>query len=414
MSVNDFESLLKQTVGLDATALGRAVIERAVWGRIAASGLPQWRDYLEHARSTEDEVQALLDAIVLPETWFFRDRIAFESLGRLAVQCWLTASHGDYLRLLSVGCGSGEEPYSMAMELLDAGFPAERIRIDAIDISSQALARARRISSAMRACTAGAIRCRYWHPGWIPLATLVDTDYLGVDLDPGPNGAVRQVINFFRGNVLSDTFLSGRADYEFIFCRNLLFYFDAETQTRVAGVLHEALGKNGVAFVGSSEAELLTKPSFVPVEIPDAHAFLKAGKHQVRSATHTARTLRDQAMTPPPAKAGKANKPQIRTALDLAMRLAERGQWADVTRLCESYVRDHGESAQALYLLGRARDVQGEIEAARGFYGRAIELHPEHTMASLRLAQLPDPKAGGERGSPVQSRAGQSEGKLKP
>ena len=401
MSVSDFESLLKQAVGLDATALGRAVIERAVWGRIAASGLPQWRDYLEHARSTEDEVQALLDAIVLPETWFFRDRIAFESLGRLAVQCWLTASHGDYLRLLSIGCGSGEEPYSMAMELLDAGFPAERIRIDAIDISSQALARARQAVYGKESFRGNDLRFteRYFTPS---------PD--GFKLD----SKVRQVVNFFRGNVLSEAFLSGRGDYDFVFCRNLLFYFDAETQERVAGVLHQALGKNGVAFVSSSEAELLAKPSFVPVEIPDAHAFLKAGKHQVRTATQTARTLRDQAMTPPPAKAGKANRPQIRTALDLAMRLAERGQWADVTRLCESYVRDHGESAQALYLLGRARDVQGEIEAARGYYGRAIELHPEHTLASLRLAQLPDPKPGGERGSPAQGRAGQSEGKLKP
>jgi chemotaxis protein methyltransferase WspC len=400
MLVNDFETLLKQTVGLDATSLGRAVIQRAVQDRMSASGLQQWRDYLEHVRSTEDELQALLDAIVLPETWFFRDRIAYESLGRLAVQCWLTASHGEHLRLLSVGCGSGEEPYSMAMELLDAGFPPERIRIDAIDISSQALARAR-------------------------LAIYGKDSFRGNDLRfteryfaPGPDGfkldsKVRQAVNFFRGNVLAEEFLSARGDYDFIFCRNLLFYFDAETQARVAGVLHQALGKNGVAFVGSSEAELLTKPSFVPIEIPDAYAFLKAGKHQVRTATQTARVLRTQVMAAAPAKTGK-EKPQIRTALDLAMRLAERGQWPDVARLCESYVRDHGESAQALYLLGRARDVQGELEAARGLYGRAIELHPEHTLASLRLAQLPDSKPVGQTTPRLQSRTAQSKGKLKP
>ncbi len=401
MPVSDFESLLKQTVGLDPTALGRAVIERAVSDRIAASGLHQWRDYLEHARSTEDELQALLDAVVLPENWFFRDRVAFESLGRLAVQCWLTASHGDYLRLLSVGCGSGEEPYSMTMELLDAGFPAERIRIDAIDISSQALARARQAVYGKESFRGNDLRFseRYFITG-----------AEGFKLD----AKVRQAVNFFRGNVLADTFLSGRGDYDFIFCRNLLFYFDRATQARVTSTLHEALGKNGVAFVSSSEAELLTKPSFVPVEIPGANAFLKAGKNHVRSATQTARTLRTQVMAPPTDKPGKAPKPQIRSALDLAMRLAERGQWADVRRLCEAYVRDHGESAQALYLLGRARDVEGELEAARGFYGRAIELHPEHTLATLRLAQLPEPKPDGKAGPPLQSRTPQSKGKLKP
>jgi chemotaxis protein methyltransferase WspC len=401
MPVTDFESLLKQTVGLDATALGRAVIERAVSDRIAASGLQQWRDYLEHARSTEDELQALLDAVVLPETWFFRDRVAFETLGRLAVQCWLTASHGDYLRLLSVGCGSGEEPYSMVMELLDAGFPAERIRIDAIDISSQALARARQAVYGKESFRGNDLRFseRYFTTG-----------PEGFKLD----AKVRQAVTFFRGNVLADTFLSGHCDYDFIFCRNLLFYFDAQTQARVIGALHQALGKQGVAFVSPSEAELLTKPSFVPVEIPGVNAFLKAGKNLVRSATQTARTLRTQVMAPQPDKSGKAPKPQIRSALDLAMRLAERGQWADVRRLCEAYVRDHGESAQALYLLGRARDVEGELEAARGYYGRAIELHPEHTLATLRLAQLPDPKPAGEANPALQSRTPQAKRKLEP
>lgn len=401
MAVSDFESLLKQSVGLDATALGRAVIERAVNERIAASGLHQWRDYLEHARSTEDELQALFDAVVLPETCFFRDRVAFESLGRLAVQCWLTASHGEFLRLLSIGCGSGEEPYSMVMELLDAGFPPERIRVDAIDISSQALARARQAVYGKDSFQGNDLRFteRYFTSG-----------PEGFKLD----AKVRQAVNFFRGNVLADTFLSGRCEYDFIFCRNLMFYFDSQTQSRVAGALHNALGKNGVAFVSASEMELLTKPSFVPVEIPGANAFLKAGKNQVRSATQTARALRTQAMSAPTEKRGKAAKPQIRSAIDLAMRLAERGQWSDVRRLCEAYVRDHGESAQALYLLGRARDVEGEIDAARDFYGRAVELHPEHTMATLRLAQLPEPKPAARANPPLQSRTPESKGKLKP
>jgi cell wall assembly regulator SMI1 len=49
-----------------------------------------------------------------------------------------------------------------------------------------------------RSWPAGAIRRRYFHPGWVPLVTLVDVDYLGVDLDPGPDGVVGQVINFGR------------------------------------------------------------------------------------------------------------------------------------------------------------------------------------------------------------------------
>lgn len=400
MPLTDFEALLKQTVGLDPASLGRAMMEQAVRERVAVCGLADWRDYLEHVRSTEEELQALVDSIVAPETWFFRDRQTFDTLGRLAVQCWLTASHGEQLRLLSVGCGSGEEPYSMAMELLDAGFPAERLRIEAVDISSQAIARARQAVYGKAAFRGNDLRFsdRYF----APVAE-------GMKLD----AKVRQTVSFFRGNVLSESFLSGRVGYDFILCRNLLAYFDGETQRRVAAALGQALNKNGVVFVASGEAHLLTKPDFVPVEMPGAHAFLKAGRKQVRAAAHTARHLRTQMMTPP--KPSSGGKCEVRSALDLAERLAERGQWTDVIRLCEAHVRDNGDSAQALYLLGRARDVQGETELARGLYQRALDLKSDHTLAGLRLAQLPNPepaKAPSGDSPPLQSRTPASKKKL--
>jgi hypothetical protein len=147
------------------------------------------------------------------------------------------------------------------------------------------------------------------------------------------------------------------------------------------------------------------------VDIPNANTFLKAGKRKVRSAAQTARHLRSQVMTPPPpSKPGWGGGLGVRTALDLALRLAERGQWADVTRLCEAHVRDHGESAQALYILGRARDAQGEVEPARDLYQRALALNSEHTFASLRLAQLPDPEtpAGAHPGPDGRARPSKS------
>jgi len=384
MPLNDFETLLKQSVGLDPTALGSAVIERAVQQRAAACGISNWRAYLEHVLTAEEELQTLADVLVAPENWFFRDRVTFETLGRLAVQCWLTASHGEQLRLLSVGCGSGEEPYSMAMELLEAGFPAERVRIDAVDISGTAIARARQAVYPASGFRGTDLRFseRYFKPA-----------AEGLKLD----ARVRQTVTFFRGNVLADSFLSGRGEYDFILCRSLLTFFDAPTQARVVQTLYQALARNGVFFVGQAEADLLKKPDFVPVDIPEAFAFLKAGKRRVRTAAHTARHLRTQVMASPPPlppKAGGEGQREIKSALDLAMRLAERGQWADVTRLTEAYVREHGESAQALYLLGRARDAQGELEPARDLYQRALALNSEHTFASLRLAQLPDPAPG--------------------
>src|SRR5882757_9223554 len=127
MDYAPFEALLKQAMGLDAASIGASAIEHAV--------------------------QALIETVVVPETWFFRDREAFAALARMAFEEWLRtrAEHmqhmqdtQDMMRLLSLPCSTGEEPYSMAMALLDAGFPANRSHIDAVDISARALAHARR------------------------------------------------------------------------------------------------------------------------------------------------------------------------------------------------------------------------------------------------------------------------------
>ena len=82
--------------------------------------------------------------MVVTETWFFREKQPFAALVRLVIEEWLPAHPTGKLRLLSVPCSSGEEPYSMAMALMDAGFLAARFEISAVDISSRALAFAQR------------------------------------------------------------------------------------------------------------------------------------------------------------------------------------------------------------------------------------------------------------------------------
>jgi hypothetical protein len=75
-------------------------------------------------------------------------------------------------------------------------------------------------------------------------------------------------------------------------------------------------------------------------------------------------------------------------------------------------VRDNGETAQALYLLGRAHDVEGGTEDARNCYQRALALNSEHTLAGLRLAQLPNPESKDANDAALQSRTPSSKKKL--
>src|SRR5262249_55035918 len=101
-------------------------------------------DYWQRVRGSSDELQELIETVVIPETWFFRDVEAFTALVRLVTDEWLPSHGTAVLRVLSVPCSTGEEPYSLIMALLDGGLSRKEIKVNAVDISARALARARR------------------------------------------------------------------------------------------------------------------------------------------------------------------------------------------------------------------------------------------------------------------------------
>src|SRR3954451_7942011 len=122
MVIEEFEKLLKQAMGLDAASIGSSAVERAVQQRMTACKSESLREYWDFVRGSESERQELIEAVVVPETWFFRDRGAFAALTQVATRPG--ASVG--MRLLSLPCSTGEEPYSMVIALAEAGLPIQR------------------------------------------------------------------------------------------------------------------------------------------------------------------------------------------------------------------------------------------------------------------------------------------------
>ena len=138
------ESLLRREIGLDAASIGSSLIERTIRLRMKQHGLKHIEAYRNLLDSSPGELRELIEAVVVTETWFFRDREPFNIFVQLARTKWLPQHSAGAFRVLSVPCSSGEEPYSAAMALLDAGVPDTRFMIDAADISANALIRARR------------------------------------------------------------------------------------------------------------------------------------------------------------------------------------------------------------------------------------------------------------------------------
>jgi chemotaxis protein methyltransferase WspC len=387
MALVNFENLLKETMGLDSASVGSATIESAVRLRMESLGFTEAEAYWERLRATDDELQELIEAVVVPETWFFRDRDAFTALARLISLEWLPKHPTAVLRLLSGPCCSGEEPYSMAMALLQAGISPDRFRIDAVDISVRALARARR-------------------------GTYRSNSFRGEDLtfrdryfEETPNGyclpeSIREIVTFHYGNLLSVDFRVGSAPYDVIFCRNVLIYFDRDTQKRVMKVLDRLLVSSGFLFVGPSETFLAACSGFESIDYSMSFAFRKAGSRAVAPArvprpqlvnavgSSSKQPARDTFKTKPLPTPLPAPTVAILVDLDIARRLADAGRLIEAGKLCELYLKDQGPSSQAYYLLGLVRDAGGDLRGAAECYRKVLYLEPIHREALLHLALL--------------------------
>jgi len=405
----EFANLLQQTMGLDTASIGALAIERAVQERLSACNLKDAHAYWVRVRASESELQELIEAVVVPETWFFRDREAFAALVRVVQEEWLRTHPEGVLRLLSLPCSTGEEPYAMAMALRDAGVPAHRFRVDAVDISTRLLTHARRAVYGKNSFRGNELGFRERH--FEPTAC-------GYHLAD----AVRQQVHFQQGNVCTTGFLPGAAIYDVIFCRNMLIYFDCATQERAVTVLARLLTAQGFLFVGPSETGVLLSHDFVSAKMPLAFAFRKvdAMPHEPKptAADPIKRPAARRQIAPPgpaliptraypasPAAAPQSHPPTASSAtpqagIDEATWLADQGRLVEAATLCEEHLRQHGPSAAAFHLMGLLRDATGNQPEAGTYYRKALYLDPHHHEALIHLACLLE-KQGNMAGAQV-------------
>ncbi len=411
MAFARFERLLKDTMGLDAASVGPSAIASAVRERLSACNLKGANAYWDYVRASDAELQELVEAAVVTETWFFRDRHAFGWLGRAASEGWLPAHPDRVLRLLSLPSSTGEEPYSMAMTLIDAGVPASRFRIDAIDISGRALARAERGVYGKNSFRENDPSFRERH------FDLTASGYRIRD-------TVREPVQFQQGNLLASSFLPDAEPYDVIFCRNVLIYFDRGTQDRAVTLLERLLAATGVLFVAPPETGVVLSRDFVSIKEPLAFGFRKPGAAIEEPPPIATRAVRQHPVPPPavspaalPARrravAPAAHAPAAETAreiettvgLDQATQLAGQGRFTEASACCERYLHEHGPTAGAFHLLGLVQEATGNAAQAAAYYRKALYLEPHREEVLIHLALLLEKQDNAEEAKVLRNRA---------
>jgi chemotaxis protein methyltransferase WspC len=232
------------------------------------------------------------------------------------------------------------------------------------------------------------------------------------------NPAVKKQVRFWRGNMLHENCLGETGVYDFIFCRNLLIYFDRPTQDKTLAKLRGLLTAGGVLFTAPAELPLALENGFSAVNLPLGFACRKtrdaAGRpsdHRVSRATRTAGPAHSLPQIEAPLDSdelrlrGPGAEARFPADLNLARRLADEGHLAEAAELCESHLRAYGVSAEAFYVLGLVRDVAGADAQAGEFYRKALYLEPGHHETLRQWASLSERNGRTEHARILRERA---------
>lgn len=213
--------------------------------RLRVLGLRSFRDYCALIDGVEgvDERQAMMAALTTNVTRFYREPHHFDHLrDKVMPELAAKARAGGRVRLWSAACSNGQEPYSMAMTVLDVLPEAAEldVRILATDIDPNMVAEG----------AAGVYSDDLLAP--VPAASRKHfTPVAGAPGRCSADATLRRLVAFKELNLIGDWPMRGRFDV--IFCRNVVIYFDDATQERVWGRFTPILNPGGVLYIGHSE-----------------------------------------------------------------------------------------------------------------------------------------------------------------
>ena len=230
--------------GLDVGAYKDRCLKRRIAVRMRACGVHTYTEYVRVLDRLPDEFERLLDALTINVTKFFRNRETWDTLATGVLPPLVRAREGR-LRAWSAGCSSGEEPYTIVMlmalvlERMGRAGWLDRIRVDATDFDKASLETARAARYPLKVFSEA--------PAEVPRRFCLPIDPDTVEVRP----EFRALVEFHRHDLLRDPPVA--PGYDLIFCRNVVIYFDRETQEKLMNRFTDALLPDGILVLGKVE-----------------------------------------------------------------------------------------------------------------------------------------------------------------
>jgi chemotaxis protein methyltransferase CheR len=255
--------LIEEKVGIHYRAEDRELLHEKASARALEAGFESLLDYYYYLRYDAgggEELSALIESLVVGETYFFREWPALEVLVHAFVEPWCAA--GRRPRIWCAACASGEEPLSLAMLLHSRGI-LDRVELVASDVSARAIVRAQQ----------GRYRKRSLRH--IPRPELAShhlhEEGEGYCVSPELVGRIA----WLQRNLVDDRHIETLGRFDVVLCRNVLIYFSDRTVRAVLDRIWRLLVADGVLLVGVSESLLRYGTRFVAEEVSGSFVYRK-------------------------------------------------------------------------------------------------------------------------------------------
>lgn len=270
----DFERLRQffyQRTGIQFAPTKRYFVDKRVLGCMREFGTEDFGQYLWALRLGVEPglFQRLVNALTVNETYFLREDYQFETLVRSVLPAIVAARGSNAtaqpIRILSLPCSTGDEPYSIAITLLESwrGIDDHEVEIVAADIDTRALESAERGEYGTRALQR------------LPKSML--ERYFRQEgegrwrIDP----ALTAAIKFTQANLTEVASMSRLRNFDAVFCRNLLIYFDESSSRAAAENLYDSIRPGGYLFLGHAESMSRITNIFTPRRLDEGIVYQK-------------------------------------------------------------------------------------------------------------------------------------------
>lgn len=416
-----FVGLMEERLGLYFDAAEHNRVGILMHERMRESGCSSFSGYEQRmCDGSGEELRVLASKLTVPETYFFRNPEQFVALAQSVMPQLRLGQPARRIRILSVGCSSGEEPFTIAMTLKEMpDFDLSLVSIIGIDVNPKCIEKGRRG------------RFAKWSMRTMPehYKKYLRPNHNEFALDEG----VRAMVRLEEGNLAVEDANWWRPEsYEIIFCRNVLMYFSPEKMTESVARLARSISADGFLFLGQAETLRGISTDF---HLRHSHECFYYSRRRLeaedRQAAQEARLADHQAPAPSkPADRGgvlaglETGRPELggapdfglaaqlavagraREALDLLLQmppeqrddpdavvltaaiLAERGRAQEAAQLCSTLLASDDLNPSAQYLMGFCDEQRGLRAAAIESYRAAIYLDPGFALPHLRLGQL--------------------------